>query len=121
MEQFGQNIYLQTAVCLALNYIFFVLWKTSYLIKYQKTTLNFYNPSTWNILKYFTNASDVVFCDTICISIYGTEHLCFQCLWNNWIMQVIIDKSQTQAYLSLQISVSWIQIILSSNKRIQCR
>lgn len=40
---------------------FFDFRKTSHLIEQQKTTLNFYSPSIWNILKYFTSTNDVIF------------------------------------------------------------
>lgn len=47
---------------------FFGFRKISSLTKQQKSTLNFYSPSIWNILKYYTNTNDVVFCSTVCIS-----------------------------------------------------
>lgn len=105
---------------------FFDLRKTSHLIQQQQSTLNFYGPSIWGtlqieVLKYFTNTNCVVFYGTVCISNMKLSICVFCANYITELFKLLLTKNQTQAYLSLQISISRIQFTLSSNKRTQCR
>lgn len=100
---------------------FFDLRKTSHPIQQQQSTLNFYGPSIWGIPKYFTNTNYVVFYGTVCISNMKLSICVFCANYITELFKLLLTKNQTQAYLSLQISISRIQFTLSSNKRTQCR